>query len=102
MDNSKIKIPTHPEKRTPGPFQTSDLYLAAYIKAKGIPLDNFHAVGGKVFFTFEDDGQIQGLLREYFSNQKVGVLNYKASLKDLKGVIANCRGMRGELKNERQ
>jgi hypothetical protein len=44
----------------------SDLYQAAYLIARGIPLNELQPIGSRIIFSFEDaDGQASAAVKEY-------------------------------------
>jgi hypothetical protein len=44
----------------------SDLYQAAYLIARGIPLNNLQPIGSRIIFAFDDrDGQASNAVKEY-------------------------------------
>jgi len=88
-------------KDQPTLYKTSDLYLSAFLKAKGIFLQKATWENGRVVFIFQDPGDIQKLIAEYFNDSRVGVLTYKATLRDLRTIIfeyKDRRGLTGESK----
>ncbi len=68
-------------------YKTSDLYLGAFLKTKGVFLEKAAWENGRVVFTFQDPGNIQELIAEYFNDSIVGVLAFKAALRDLRTII---------------
>ena len=74
----------------------SDLYLSAFLRAKGVILQNINRKNGKVIFVFQDDGNIQNLINRYFNDSDVPVLRYKAALRDLRSIIFNYQNLQKE------
>jgi len=72
-------------------YKTSDLYLNAFLKSKGVTLHNIERRDNKVFFVFQDEGDIQVLVNKYFNDSSVGVLSFKAALADLRTIIFNYK-----------
>lgn len=72
-------------------YKTSDLYLSAFLKSRGVILLNVVRKNSKVIFIFQDKGNIQDSINEYFNNSNVEVLSYKAALADLKSIIFNYK-----------
>lgn len=68
-------------------YKTADLYLSAFLRAKGTILQDTVRKNGKVFFAFQDDGNIQSLVNQYFNDALVPVLQFKASLGTLRSII---------------
>ena len=97
MNNIRNKIPPI-TKNLPGraSYRTSDLYLSAFLRAKGVILQNINRKNGKVIFVFQDDGNIQNLINRYFNDSDVPVLRYKAALRDLRSIIFNYQNLQKE------
>lgn len=75
-------------------YKTSDLYLGAFLKVKGIFLKKATWENGRVVFIFQSPGDIQRLIAEYFNDSNVGVLTYKAALRDLRTIIFEYKDRR--------
>jgi hypothetical protein len=98
MNNKKIKSRVNRrdpystlQKNSTSFYKTSDLYLSAFLKSKGIILNNIARRDDKVFFLFKDEGNIQDLVKEYFNDASVRVLTFKAALTDLRSIIFNYK-----------
>jgi len=92
MKNVRYKvIKTKKSPLSISSYKTSDLYLSAFLKSKGIALQSTNIKNGKVIFIFKDKGNIQDLISRYFNNSDVGVLSYKAALRDLHSIIFNYK-----------
>ncbi len=72
-------------------YKTSDLYLSAFLKSKGVTLHNIERKDNKVIFAFQNNGDIQDLVNKYFNDSSVGVLSFKAALADLRTIIFNYK-----------
>ena len=95
MKNNRCK--NHSLKKnssTTATYKTSDLYLSAFLKSKGTILKNAIKKNGRVIFIFQDDGDIKDLVNKYFNDSEVGVLRYKAALRDLRSIIFNYQNLR--------
>jgi hypothetical protein len=69
-------------------YFTTDFYLAAYLKAKGLKLvEVTKENGGRSTFVFEDDMQRDNLLRDFYNDGLIEVGRYKSALQDLKAII---------------
>jgi len=94
MNNLRYKAPS--KKNNPAAnasYRTSDLYLSAFLKSKGIILQGTEKETGKVIFIFQNEGNIQDLINKYFNDSDVGVLRYKAALGDLRSIIFDCQNL---------
>lgn len=68
-------------------YRTTDLYLAAYFKAKGLPFLNTLRLSGKVYFIFEFDDGIRQMKNDFFSRTgEVSALSYADELRALKSL----------------
>ena len=85
-----------PEKKssTSSVYKTSDHYLSAFLKSKGTILKSIIKKNGRVIFIFQDDGDIKDLVNKYYNDSDVGVLRYKAALRDLRSIIFNYPNLR--------
>jgi len=84
MDNKKKQSSCQKEKtqfncreKAMTSYKTSDLYLSAFLKSRGVILLNVVRKNSKVIFIFQDKGNIQDSISEYFNNSNVEVLSYK-------------------------
>jgi hypothetical protein len=68
-------------------YRTPDLYLAAYLRARGISLVGTEGPRNRVIFLFEDRRDIQKHVAEYFNNGPVGALDFKNYLRELKSLL---------------
>jgi len=68
-------------------YETSDLYLSAFLKVRGLRLLNQRRAGNKIIFIFADCSDRAEIVSEYFNNGQVGVTNYRSALADLKTLI---------------
>lgn len=68
-------------------FRTSDLYLAAYLKAKGLEFRGTLRVTGRVYFIFEMHDGVRGMKNEFFGRRgTVSALDYADELRALKSL----------------
>lgn len=70
-------------------FLTSDLYLSAFLKAKGLKLIDKKTEGKKVIFIFEDREDREDLVRQFFNNGLVNITAFKGAIQDLKTMVFN-------------
>ena len=70
-------------------YVTSDLYLSAFLKAKGMKLIDNYKVKGKVKSVFEDREDRKNLIQDYFNNGSVNVTSFRNALQDLKTIVFN-------------
>lgn len=70
-------------------FETSDLWVAGYLKASQMHLQSTQRRNGKVYFIFENLNQCQRLVDEYFSGAAIPASELKHSINLLKDLIFN-------------
>ena len=75
--------------QTMGTYRTSDLYLSAFLKAKGLRLQDKHRAGNKFVFIFEDRDDRQQLIRDFFNDGTVNITAFKNAIQDLKTMVFN-------------
>jgi hypothetical protein len=68
-------------------YKTRDIYLAAFLKARDVPLESFEKEGEAVVFVFRDLGNVEDLVEEYFCGGTVQAQRFKSELKGLKSAI---------------
>ena len=70
-------------------YRTSDLYLSAFLKAKGMRLVDKHRLDQRVEFMFEDCADRPQLIRDFFSDGLVSITAFKNAIQDLKTMVFN-------------
>jgi hypothetical protein len=80
-------------------FDTSDLFLAAFLIAKNIPLLSHHSKGHIMVFVFDETSSVDALVQEYYNlNSQVNPQRLAGALKSLKNMLHESR--ENENKNE--
>lgn len=71
-------------------FETSDFYLACYLRCIGYALDDVRRSGPRVVFVFCDQPARRADLMAFFGNKaEVKPLQFVSAIKDLKALIHN-------------
>jgi len=71
-------------------FETTDFYLACYLRCAGYRLAGIRRDGQRSVFRFEDRADRQDAMLAFFNNEgTVRPLAYSAAIKDLKALIHN-------------
>jgi len=70
-------------------YKTSDLYLSAYLKAKGLRLIDKQKLGDKFVFIFDDRPDRKELIEEFFNDGLVSITAFKNAIQDLKTMVFN-------------
>lgn len=72
-------------------FRSNDLYLCAYLCARGVPLTRTEKDRDRVFFIFRDKDQAQKFVAEYLNNGPIPVLDFKSYVRELKSLIFRAK-----------
>ena len=83
MNDSKSKNPSANSSQ----YESADLFLCAFFRARGISLLSIRRSGNKVFFRFAGDINFGQQVEEYFGDGPVGILSVKSALRDLRALI---------------
>ena len=71
-------------------FETTDFYLACYLRCDGFRLAGIRREGRRAVFRFEDRADRATVTLAFFNNEgNVRPLAYSAAIKDLKALIHN-------------
>ena len=70
-------------------YATSDLYMSAFLKAKGMKLIDNKRTGQKFVFIFEDRNDRKELISEFFNDGLVSITAFKNAIQDLKTLVFN-------------
>ena len=69
-------------------YNISDLYLAGYLMASGIPLQSHDKEAGTTVFCFEQTDKLLQLVNDYFNMcAQINPLHYGSALKILKNIL---------------
>lgn len=71
-------------------YKTSDLYLSAYLKAKGHKIEDIERGVKKCYFIFENSERLMSDRMRFFNEGLISVTQYKNALQDLRVLIHNC------------
>lgn len=69
-------------------YRTTDLYLAAFLKAKNWFV-RLERDGSRCTFTFIDDKDLKKDIESFFNDGEVGANSYKNAIQDLKTMMYN-------------
>ena len=70
-------------------YRTSDLYLSAFLKARGMRLKDKFRNGNKFVFIFDDRDDRKELIQEFFNDGSVSITAFKNAIQDLKTMVFN-------------
>ena len=83
-------MPNMPGHEVEDVFETTDFYLACYLRCDGFRLVGMRREGRRSVFRFEDRVDREGVMLAFFNNEgNVRPLAYAAAVKDLKALIHN-------------
>jgi hypothetical protein len=74
----------HSMEKTVNTYKTSDIYLAAFLKAKGMKC------GTRVTFIFDDQPVRKIFVVEFFNDGVVSIGAYRNAIQDLKTIVFNA------------
>jgi hypothetical protein len=75
--------------QTVNTYSTSDLYLSAFLKARGMRLKDKFRNGNKFVFIFDDRDDRKELIQEFFNDGTVSITAFKNAIQDLKTMVFN-------------
>ena len=70
-------------------YTTTDLWLSAFLKAKGLKLIRVLGENRRAIFVFEDTSDRKTLIEEFYNNGPIGITIIKNAMADLKSAIFN-------------
>ena len=70
-------------------YSTNDLWLSAFLKAKGLKIIRVEGNNRRVVFVFEDTSNRKDLIEEFYNNGSVSIALIKNAMADLKSAIFN-------------
>lgn len=70
-------------------YGTTDLYVGAFLKAKGVKLIDIDKAGRRITFLFEDSDKARALIKEFYNDGVVKINDFQHALKDLKSITYN-------------
>jgi len=76
-------------KDQPKTYGTTDLYVGAFLRAKGVKLIDVDKSGRRITFLFEDSQETKKLIKEFYNDATVKINDFQHALKDLKSICYN-------------
>gem|GEM_PF-1488159 len=70
-------------------YSTNDLWLATFLKAKGLKIIRIEGNNRRAVFVFKDTPERKNLIEEFYNNGLVGITLIKNAMADLKSAIFN-------------
>ena len=70
-------------------YSTSDLWLSAFLKARGLKIIRIEGNNRRAAFVFEDTPNRKDLIEELYNNGLIGITVIKNAMADLKSAIFN-------------
>jgi len=70
-------------------YSTNDLWLSAFLKAKGLKIIRVEGNNRRAVFVFEDTPERKDLIEEFYNNGLIGITLIKNAMADLKSAIFN-------------
>ncbi len=72
-----------------GLFFTSDIWIAAWLKAKGLKINRIEGESRRAVFVFENTENGEDLIKQFYSDSQIGILAIKNAMADVKSAIFN-------------
>lgn len=70
-------------------YETTDLYLGAFLKARGVRLLDIKRDGRRATFVFEDRPDRSAMVMGFYNDEVVRISDFKNALQDLKAATFN-------------
>ena len=72
-------------------YSTTDLWIAAFLKAKGLKLQAVHRESGtkRVIFVFQDGPERLQLTKDFFDNATIGIVDIRNAMAETKSAVFN-------------
>ena len=70
-------------------YATSDLYLSADLKSRGMKILDKEVDGRRTTFIFQDALNRQDLIRDFYNRGEVNITDYVHALQDIKAIVFN-------------
>ena len=70
-------------------YATSDLYLSAYLKSRGMKIIDKETDGRRTTFIFEDVPNREELIRDFYNRGPINASDYIHALQDIKAIVFN-------------
>ncbi|MBM3248620.1 MAG: hypothetical protein FJZ10_04285 [Candidatus Omnitrophica bacterium] len=70
-------------------YSTNDLWLSAFLKAKGLKILRVEGNNRRAIFVFEDSAERKDLIEKFYNNGSIGITLIKNAMADLKSAIFN-------------
>lgn len=70
-------------------YRTTDLWLAGFLKAKGLKIIDLERRNNRSTFVFEYESDIQNLLRDFFNDGLIRITAFKNAIQDIKTMLHN-------------
>jgi hypothetical protein len=70
-------------------YATSDLYLSAYLKSRGMKIINKEVDGRRTTFIFKDVDKREGFIRDFYNRGPINATDFVHAIKDMKAIVFN-------------
>jgi len=70
-------------------YGTSDLYLSAYLKSRGMKIIDKEIDGRRTTFIFEDVANRRELIKDFYNQGPVNITDYVHAIQDIKAIVYN-------------
>ena len=70
-------------------FETSDFWLAVYLKASSVKLDGIAWRDSKATFIFDEIESVKERVKEFYNGKSISISKIKSNYDDLKSALHN-------------
>lgn len=70
-------------------FTTTDMYLSAYLKSRGMKIIDKEIDGRRTTFIFEDVPNRAELIRDFYNEGPVNITDFVHAIQDIKAIVFN-------------
>lgn len=70
-------------------YSTSDLYLSAYLKSRGMKIIDRETEGRRTTFIFEDTDNREELVQDFYNQGPVNITDFVHAIQDIKAIVFN-------------
>jgi len=85
----KTQAEIHSASKSPSTYESTDLFLSAFLKTKGLRLIEVRKHGDRATFVFNDRDDRKALTQDFFNCGSVRVSDFKNAIQDLKTLLFN-------------
>lgn len=79
-------------KEGPGGFETSDFYLACFLRCVGFDVTDVRWEGRRAIFVFQNQADARAVMMSFYNNQTtIRPLDFVGAIRDMKALLHNTQ-----------